>query len=51
MISVWLHRRLDGAPDTAMTWVLIALAVLILIIAVTAPAWVKLATIVWVVAP
>lgn len=51
MISVWIHNRLNGTPDAIMTWTLIALAVILLIIAVTAPAWVKLASIVWVVAP
>lgn len=51
MISVWIHNRLNGTPDEIMSWTLIGLAVLLLVIALSAPAWVKLATIVWVVAP
>jgi predicted cobalt transporter CbtA len=47
----WLNSKLGGTPSQVLTVALILTAIFLVIIAFTAQPWMKLITLVWVVAP
>lgn len=51
MIGAWLDRKLQGAPDQAMTIALVVLGMTLLVLAFKAPSWLKAGALVWVLAP
>lgn len=51
MIIAWLNHKLQGTPDRIITYALLAVGVTLIVMALTAPPWLKMAALAWAVAP